>query len=219
MKTLIVQKDVADIDLARHLDEAGKKGADLVCFGELATTGCLYSRREVPSLEEVLRSFEPYDLRIMAGVPLVQDGHLRNSYLYYYRGDYKTYHKINLFPPFGEPGVFWPGRDPGLWETDFGRVGVAICYDLRFPDLFARLKALSVGIIFVPAAFPRVRITEWRTLLVQRAMETGARVVGINSVGYDGRNEFGGSSMVIDPTGRIIAQADAASSTVLEAEL
>jgi predicted amidohydrolase len=219
VKSLIVQKDITDLDLTRHLDAAVEKGAGLVCFGELATTGCLYTRREVPPLEEVLRSFEPYDLRIMVGLPLISAGHLRNSYLYYHRGAYETYHKINLFPPFGEPDLYQPGREPGLWETDFGRIAVAICYDLRFPDVFARLRELSVRTIFVPAAFPRVRITDWRSLLVQRAEETGAYVVGINSVGHDGRNEFGGRSMVVDPAGKVVVQADEVSEVALEADL
>jgi len=219
LKAHLVQKDIRNADLTPFLDRAREAGAGLICFGELATSGCLYEPREVEALEHHLERFRPYDLRIMVGLPMKTVDGLRNSYLYYHRGQYQQYHKINLFPPMNEPDTFSPGTEAGVWETDFGRVGVAICYDLRFPGLFKAFAAQKVDTVFVPAAFPRARINDWCDLLVQRARENRLKVVGINAVGDDGTNVFGGSTMVVDSEGNITVQADEQTETVIEVEL
>ena len=219
MKVRIVQKNISNTDCRPFLEDAENASVDLICFGELATTGCLYVPRSVDSLDALTRSLRAYNLRIMIGLPYHCGDHLHNSYLYFHRGSWQLYHKTNLFPQFGEPDVYQAGTEPGLWETDFGRVGVAICYDIRFPDIFANFRRMGAEKIFVPAAFPRVRIDDWRRLLVLRARETNATVIGINSVGDDGRHEFGGSSMVVSPLGEVLAQADETAETVLETTL
>jgi len=219
LKAHLVQKDVRNKDLTPFLERAREAGVELVCFGELATSGCLYEPRDVESLERYLKIFERYDFRIMAGLPLKVEQGLRNTYLYYHHGEYQQYYKTKLFPPMNEPDIYVPGSKPGVWKTDFGKVGVAICYELRFPEMFRALADRDVDLILVPAAFPLVRINDWRDLLVQRARETGRRVIGINAVGDDGTNVFGGTSMLIDPDGNIVAQADQRSETVLEIEL
>jgi len=96
---------------------------------------------------------------------------------------------------------------------------VAICYDLRFPEVFANLKAHGAEIIFVPAAFPRVRIDDWKNLLVQRARENRIKIVGINAVGDDGTNVFGGSTMVVDDNGHVEHQLDETTEQVIEVTL
>jgi predicted amidohydrolase len=155
----------------------------------------------------------------MLGLPYQKSSGLFNSYLYYNKGKHQTYDKINLFPPMNETEVFKPGSGAGIFETELGRFGIAICYDLRFPELFQRLKAANVDMIFVPAAFPRVRISDWEELLVMRARETNTPVIGINAVGDDGVNEFGGRSMVVGGDGKIIVSAGEIDEIVLEVEL
>lgn len=155
----------------------------------------------------------------MVGLPLKTDQGLRNTYLYYRKGEYQTYFKGKLFPPMNEPDTFVAGTSPGVWETDFGRVGIAICFELRFPETFAGLAKAEVETIFVPAAFPLVRISDWKSLLARRAQETGTRVIGINAVGGDGTNVFGGSTMLVSPEGKVLAEADETSESVLEIEL
>jgi predicted amidohydrolase len=219
LKTHLVQKDVRNADLAPILDRALEAGAGLVCFNELATSGCLYGPREVASLEDHLSLLRKYDLRMMVGLPLKTDEGLCNTYLYYHRGKFQLYLKTKLFPLMNEPETFLPGSKPGVWSADFGRVGIAICYELRFPEVFEDLVKAEVETIFVPAAFPLVRINDWKDLLVQRARETHKRIVGINAVGDDGTNVFGGATMLVSPDGEILAQADESSETVLEIEL
>ena len=219
MKVRLVQKHIANADLRPFLEDAKRDDIDLICFAELATSGCLYTPREVPHLKEVLSWFEPYGFRIMTGLPYVSDEGLRNAYMYYHRGDYKMYYKVNLFPPMNEPEVYVSGTDVPVWNTDFGKIGVAICYDVRFPDLFEKLKESDARYIFIPAAFPRVRIDQWRELVIQRAKETEALVFAVNSVGDDGTNEFGGTSMVVSPDGEVLAESDQTSETTLDFEL
>lgn len=219
MKAHLVQKDIGNTDLTPFLERAREAGAGLVCFGELAASGCLYTRREVEPLATYLELFGKYDIRVMCGLPVKTEQGLRNTYLYHHRGKTQRYFKINLFGPMNEPDTYRAGSEPGVWETDFGRVGAAICYDIRFPEVFKDLMNRKVDLIFVPAAFPLVRIEDWRNLLVQRARESGVKVIGINAVGDDGTNVFGGSTMVIDPNGMIIAEADQQSEMALEIEL
>ena len=96
---------------------------------------------------------------------------------------------------------------------------MAICYDLRFPEVFRRLKSAGATKIFVPAAFPAARIEDWKCLLIERAVENGIHVLGINAVGDDSRNVFGGHSMVVNPEGEIIAEAGADSAAIIDLEL
>jgi len=220
MKIHVVQKDVGNLDLVSFVRKASDAGADLVCFGELATTGCLYQPRTVDSLELVLDTFKDFpEMRIMTGLPYITEHGAFNSYLYLHQGKPQLYHKINLFPDFGETQLYQPGTAPGVFETDFGKVGVAICYDIRFGKVFEDLAKASIQRLFIPAAFPRERIDQWRDMVISRAREVHVPVVAINAVGNDGTNEFGGVSMVADREGNVLAEADQTSETVLEVEL
>ncbi len=219
MKTIVVQKDINHTDLTPWLDSAQDRKAELVCFAELATSGCLTEPRPVPPLSEILGLFEKYPFRVMTGLPLDTPEGLRNVCLYHGQTENLLYYKKNLFPPFDEPDIYVPGEQTGLWKTELGKTGVAICYDIRFDDLFQQMKEAAVTTIFIPAAFPRIRISDWRDLLIQRAVETHATVIGVNAVGDDKRHEFGGCSAVIAPDGTVVGEADETSETLLEVDL
>ena len=219
MQIQIIQKNINDTDYVRYLEAASKQPIDLVCFGELSTSGCFYKPRKVDSLETILMSLEKYHFGILLGFPYQTDQGLFNSCLYYKNGAYQIYNKIHLFELMNEHRLYQPGKQRGLFETDFGKIGVAICYDLRFSEIFSGLKESGATKVFVPAAFPRVRIDDWRQLLVERAKDNEICVVGINSVGNDGTHEFGGTSMVVDPQGRVLVQASEEHQEVLRIEL
>jgi predicted amidohydrolase len=216
MRLIIVQKDVNERDYRPYLEYAQARRADMICFGELGASGCLYTPRPVEPLEQVMGRFAPYSFAIMTGLPVVSKEGLRNSCLLYHQGKVQFYHKINLFPGMNEPAVFEPGTEPGIWKTPFGVVGVSICYDIRFPEVYARLKELGAEKIFVPAAFPRPRIADWRRLLIERAIENKVMMIGINAVGDDGTNVFGGTSMVVASDGAVLAEADQQTPCLLE---
>jgi len=214
----VAQKNINNLDLESFVESAYKEKADLVCFGELSTSGCLYQPKKVDPLEAITNKIK-HPLGVLFGTPLEIDGNLYNTYVYYKNKAYQIYKKINIFSPMDEDKIYQAGNKPGLFKTEYGKFGIAICYDIRFPEIFTNLKNLSPDIIFIPAAFPRVRINDWKELLIQRAIETETTIVGINSIGDDGTNEFGGSSMVVDKAGEILAQADESTETVLKVSL
>jgi predicted amidohydrolase len=124
------------------------------------------------------------------------------------------YDKIHLFDvdlPTGESwresATYSAGTDVALINgTPVGKLGLTICYDLRFPMLFARLAEADADVIAVPAAFtvPTGR-AHWHVLLRARAIEAGLFVVAAAQVGHhqDGRNTFG-HSLVVDPWGEVL---------------
>jgi predicted amidohydrolase len=219
MYIVIVQKDILNFDYLASLRTAASESADLVCLGELATSGCLYQIGRFPDFVAVRQSLKAFDCGVLIGLPRRDGSSLRNSYLYSYGDSCQIYDKQNLFTPMNEDKIYQAGTRPGIFDTAHGRLGIAICYDLRFDAVFAALKEAQPAIIFVPAAWPSVRIADWRELLVRRAFETGINIVGINAVGDDGVNRFGGCSMVVSSDGTILAEADRCSETIIRVEL
>lgn len=222
MKLCIVQKNINDTNYVEVLDDLKEIDTDIVLFGELAVTGCLYNgvdTREIQSVQTLFETFQDYPFAVMIGLPRVEKGRVYNTYFCFEKSGYQMYDKINLFEPMNETKYFTAGATPVLFDIGFKKFGVSICYDIRFPKLYDRLKEMGADIIVIPAAFPRARISAWKSLLVERAVQTNLTVIGINAVGDDGTNEFGGSSMVIAPDGSIIAQADEIHETIIEVEL
>ncbi len=126
------------------------------------------------------------------------------------------YDKIHLFDVtlpdveecYRESAIIEPGEDPVVIDTPFGRVGVAVCYDLRFPELFRQMLDSGVDILAIPAAFTAITgKAHWETLLRARAIENLAYVVAAAQGGFhiNGRETYG-HSMIIDPWGSILAQ-------------
>jgi predicted amidohydrolase len=216
MNIRLIQKDINNPDYKEFLDHSVDHQPDIVCFPELTTSGCLYDGGAGVDFDGLIRTLSKYPFGIFIGFPRAHEGRLYNSYMYFRGGQFQIYDKVNLFPPMNEPSVYTPGEAPGLIQTDFGVLGVATCYDLRFPELFERLAMRGARMIFVPAAFPRVRIGDFRELIVSRAVENSVYVVGINAVGDDGDNEFGGSSTVADPDGKVLVQADETTEQALD---
>ena len=123
------------------------------------------------------------------------------------------YDKMHLFDVHLSGGESWresdayqPGEEAVLVNTPLGKIGMTICYDLRFPDLFSRLAHAGAEIFAVPAAFtvPTGR-AHWHTLLRARAIESACFVIAAAQSGThaDGRQTYG-HSLVIDPWGDII---------------
>jgi nitrilase len=129
------------------------------------------------------------------------------------------YRKIHLFDvtlpdgteSYQESWSMYPGDEPATVDTPAGRVGLTICYDVRFPELFRNLVDDGATFFTVPAAFTKVTGTaHWSTLLRARAIENLAYVVAAGQYGEhpDNRATYG-HSMIIDPWGEVLAeQAD-----------
>ncbi|MHB8164408.1 MAG: nitrilase-related carbon-nitrogen hydrolase [Methanoregula sp.] len=119
-----------------------------------------------------------------------------------------TYSKIHLFSPAKEDGHFIPGTDLGIFSLGPLTCGLAICYDLRFPELFRIYAQKRVQVIFVPAAWPASRIRHWELFIQARAAENQMYVIGVNTTGTTPVDRYSGSSMAANPHGTIISRAN-----------
>lgn len=130
-----------------------------------------------------------------------------------------TYRKIHLFGfTGGETTLMSGGEELVVIDTPLGPTGIATCYDLRFPELFRALIAGDATVFLMCSGWPAPRIAHWDVLAQARAIEDQAWVVACNQVGLQGEVTLGGRSIVVDPTGKIVAQAGS-DETVLYAEV
>ncbi len=138
------------------------------------------------------------------------------------------YDKLHVFDvdlpngeTYRESATIRPGDQAGLAETPWGKLGMTVCYDLRFPHLFRQLAKAGACMIAVPAAFTvPTGQAHWETLLRARAIETGCFVLAPAQGGAheDGRKTWGRST-VVGPWGEVIARADHDDPCVLHAQL
>jgi predicted amidohydrolase len=127
-----------------------------------------------------------------------------------------VYRKVHMFDveidgrSYNESEVEQAGEEIVLSETNDGvELGLAVCYDLRFPELFRILAVRGARVIVLPSAFtlPTTR-DHWETLLKARAIENQTFVIAANQVGpHPGGQRSGGRSMIVDPWGVVLAQA------------
>ncbi|GKX35541.1 MAG: amidohydrolase [Rhizobiaceae bacterium MnEN-MB40S] len=128
-----------------------------------------------------------------------------------------TYDKIHMFDVDLDNGESWresntyrPGESAVTAALPFAKLGLAICYDLRFPDLFRREAVDGATVLSAPAAFTRqTGEAHWHVLIRARAIENGAFMIAAAQGGKheDGRETYG-HSLIVDPWGRILAEAD-----------
>lgn len=139
-----------------------------------------------------------------------------------------TYDKVHMYDVDLPTGERWresasvrPGEDAALADLPWGRLGLTICYDLRFPHLFRALAKAGAAVIAVPSAFTvPTGQAHWEILLRARAIETGCFILAPAQGGTheDGRVTWG-HSMIVDPWGEVIARLDHDAPGLLFAEL
>lgn len=126
------------------------------------------------------------------------------------------YDKIHMFDatlPGGrtirESSSYEPGTKAIVVDTPWAKLGMSICYDVRFPALYRALAHAGAQILLVPAAFTKATGTlHWKALLQARAIENGAYVVAAATCGiHPGGHETYGHAMIVDPNGRVVAEA------------
>lgn len=213
--------------LVDAIDEATTGGAEIVFTPEMSGLLDRDSERATKSLRReendgvlaaICEAAKRNHIWVSVGslAVLAEDGKVANrAFVIDREGQVRArYDKIHLFDvdlPTGESwresNVYAPGQGVVLVNgTPVGKLGLTICYDLRFPLLFARLAESDADIIAVPAAFtvPTGR-AHWHVLLRARAIEAGLFVVAAAQVGRheDGRQTFG-HSLVVDPWGDVL---------------
>ncbi|MDD3622087.1 MAG: carbon-nitrogen hydrolase family protein [Methanofollis sp.] len=93
------------------------------------------------------------------------------------------YAKVHLFTPLGEDLTCSAGDQPAVFDANGVRFGLAICYDLRFPELFLYYARCGVECVLVPAAWPSERLSQWEILAKARALDAGCYLAGANTYG------------------------------------
>lgn len=138
-----------------------------------------------------------------------------------------TYEKIHLFDVnlgdddrYRESASLYPGQRAVIADTPWGRMGLSICYDVRFPHLYRDLAKAGADFLTVPAAFThRTGKDHWHVLLRARAIETGCFVFATCQSGMHGKARTYGHSLVVNPWGEIIAEGPEDDEAVVIAEI
>ena len=163
-----------------------------------------------PVLVELQKIAAEHGCAIVAGsVPMRREGRVYNTSVAIDKTGsiVNLYDKVHLFCRFNEERFFAPGNNFKAFELDGVCCGSTICYDLRFPELFRHLALQGAQIIFCPAEWPTARGDIWYLLVQARAAENHTFVVAVNCAGQFKGAPFFGHSMVVAPSGKILAEA------------
>ena len=215
IKLARVKDNLATVE--RMIDEAASRDSDLIVLPELWSTG--YDLENATDYADELGtgmfaqladSARANSIAVFGSILERRDDQVTNCAAYYSAaGDLcGVYRKIHLFRLFDEHKWLGEGQAPSALDLPWGRAGLSICYDLRFPELFRHYAvAKDAKLMLLCAEWPLVRVEHWRTLLTARAIENQCFIVATNSCGETGGTVFGGHSMIIDPWGKILLEA------------
>ncbi len=208
----------------QYIREAAGRGADFIVFPEHADyLGRDHASHAVLVPGEMTRFFascaEKYGIQIHCGT-ITEQNPGRNPYntsvLFSSRGEILgCYRKLHLFdvalegaPGYRESDEASPGDEIVLCDTEFGRIGMAVCYDLRFPELFRLLAKQGAELIVLPANFTEeTGRAHWETLVRARAIENTCFVAAAGQCGKKDAFASYGHSMIVDPWGNVLAEA------------
>ncbi|MBA3881246.1 MAG: hypothetical protein H0X73_00720 [Chthoniobacterales bacterium] len=198
---------------------ASRSGAGLVLFPEMADTG--YSMEQirrhasawddgpVPSLCALAQKLA---IAIICGVSERVSAHIYNAQVVIdRRGEIVAkYRKTHLFTPIEEHTCFAAGAELVSCPIGNLQIGLSICYDLRFPEVYRSLACdHSANFLAISSAWPFPRVEHLRVLARARAIENQSYVVLANRVGTDAGVSFCGSSAIVDPSGNVVASSSA----------
>lgn len=201
--------------------KAKQQGADLVIFPELSLTG--YTMRDqiyelaetIPGhsmtvLEKIAKKTGTY---IVFGMPELSEKTQATVYnaavlvgpdgfVGKYRKMYLPTHSV-----FEEKRYFRPGYQTGVFETELGKIGLIICYDIFFPEVSRLTRLEGAQLIVCISASPATRRTFFETLTAARAIENTAFLAYVNLVGIEDGLQFWGGSRLVGPNGKTLVQA------------
>jgi len=200
------------------IDRAAADGADMIVFPEMCDTG--YEMQTIlrhaatadgAPRREICASAARHRVWVVAGLSLREGERVFNTAVVFDRagaiaGEYR---KSHLFTgaPVCEHEHLAAGDSLVVLPVEGFRVGLMICYDMRFPEVARSLTLSGAELIVAPTAWPVARIGHWTTLTAARAIENLAYVIAVNRVGIDSGLQFGGSSQAVAPWGEPLCQA------------
>ena len=201
--------------------KAKQQGADLVIFPELSLTGYVlldqvYELAETipgPSTQKVEVLAKKTGIHIIFGMPELSEktqATIFNTAVFVgpkgligkYRKMYLPTHSV-----FEEKRYFRPGYQPTSFQTDLGNIGLSICYDIFFPEVFRLMRLKGAQLIICISASPAVRRSYFEILTSARALENTAFLAYVNLAGVEDGLQFWGGSRLVSPTGDVVAKA------------
>jgi len=216
-----------------YISEAAKRNSELICFPEMFLTGFNWKfldadKNNFETYIDALSSLaKKYKIWINGSVPeLTSNGKITNtSVLFSSDGSLAgRYSKIHLFSLLKENKHLSPGNEIKIIDTSWGKAGMSICYDLRFPELFRTCALRGAKIQLLPSAWPYPRLEHYKILIKARAIENQNFIIAVNQVGDekfsdDNTVTYFGSSVIVDPWGNIVIEASEKEETLLTAEI
>jgi len=207
-----------DASLAKADDavsEAVCRGADLIVFPEQFPTGwdpmsVLHAEGDDgPIISGWRRIAEEYGAWIAGSHRERSEKGIRNATLLIDPDGHlqARYAKIHLFTPGGEGEQYTAGDEFVVRDVAGIRVGCAICYDLRFPELFRRYADLGAECMVVPAAWPCSRLDHFHLFARARAVENQFYLAAVCTTGRTPVDDYCGGSCIVDPAGEVISRA------------
>jgi predicted amidohydrolase len=183
---------------------------DLIVLPEMFTTG--FSMNALANAEEPggdtehwLRDIaQRYNCAVTGSIAVTTGGQVFNRMLFATPEQLYIYDKRHLFRMAGEHKRYAPGNERVIVEWRDWRINLQVCYDLRFP-VFSRNRNDYDMLIYV-ANWPAPRAAHWRALLIARAIENQAAVIGVNRIGSDANGlDYSGDSLAVAPDGKLLA--------------
>ena len=236
MRVAVAQIEPALAENERNLDaclarieEAAAAGAELLVLPECAIPGYMFESGEEalpyaeeipgPSTEALAEACRRLDVYAACGL-LERDGDVLHNaaVLVGPEGLIGSYRKTHL-PFLGVDRFVVPGDELPVFETPLGRIGVEICYDLRFPEVTRTLALKGADIVAHPTNFPMAAKVQTEVITLARAAENRIYLLTANRVGKERWGEFCGWSQIVDPYGRRLAEADETEETLLVADV
>ncbi|MCD8365444.1 MAG: carbon-nitrogen hydrolase family protein [Clostridiales bacterium] len=233
MKLVSVQSKVSTVkeESLRHIDKIfssnAMKDADIVCLPEMFQ--CPYETSLFPAYAEAEggRTWKfcselagKNNIYLSAGtIPELADGKVYNTaYVFDREGrQIAKYRKTHLFDInvkggqfFKESDTLTAGDEIGVFETEFGKMGICICYDMRFPELSRLMVDAGAEVILCPAAFNMTTgPMHWELMFRQRAVDNQVFAIGTSTARDAGASyQAWGHSIVVDPWGKVLMQMD-----------
>jgi len=219
----LAQMDIAlgrpgkNLDRVRAMTaEARRRGSEVVIFPELWSTGYDLDRVEEHAtpvdegvFAETAEIAKEHSIHIVGSLLATEDqGYSNTAVVLSPQGQLLgQYAKVHLYRLMEEDRYLVPGQKAPVFDLAWGKSALAICYDLRFPELFRKYALAGARVVFLTAEWPYPRVMHWQTLLRARAIENQLFMVACNRVGESGEWSFFGHSAIYDPSGELIVGA------------
>lgn len=212
------------------IDRAARNGSDIITLPEMSDTGydmnlikiCAQTWDEGPLLALQEKAYKR-KINIIAGISEKEEEKIFNTIVCLGRtgeilAKYRKTHLITA-EPMVEHHTITPGDDLINVEIDGCNIGLMTCYDIRFPEIARLLTLRGAQILFLPSAFPLVRLKHWQVLTAARAIENQVFLVAPNRIGTDAGVSFCGTTTIYDPYGAVLASSSEVHVTDVTADL